>query len=144
MDTGETRVVIAGHVDHGKSTLVGRLLCDTGQVAPDRVRKVERICRKDGKNFEFAFLLDAFEEEQSQGVTIDYTEIRWAFGGRRFLLIDTPGHREFSKNMATGAPHSHRGVQQHHGRVGGSAGTVPPARQDTGYARHKERHRGRK
>jgi bifunctional enzyme CysN/CysC len=110
MDTGETRVVIAGHVDHGKSTLVGRLLCDTGQVAPDRVRKVERICRKDGKNFEFAFLLDAFEEEQSQGVTIDYTEIRWAFGGRRFLLIDTPGHREFSKNMATGASRSDAAV----------------------------------
>jgi bifunctional enzyme CysN/CysC len=103
MDAGETRIVIAGHVDHGKSTLVGRLLCDTGQMPADRVRKVEKVCRRDGKDFEFAFLLDAFEEEQSQGVTIDYTEIRWAFGGRRFLLIDTPGHREFSKNMATGA-----------------------------------------
>jgi bifunctional enzyme CysN/CysC len=99
----DIKIVIAGHVDHGKSTLVGRLLCDTGQVLADRREKVEKRCRKDGKRFEFAFLLDAFEEEQDQGITIDYTEMRWDFGGRRFLLIDTPGHREFSKNMATGA-----------------------------------------
>ncbi len=99
----EIKIVIAGHVDHGKSTLVGRLLCDTGQVHADRKKKVERKCKRDGKRFEFAFLLDAFEEEQDQGVTIDATETRWDFGGRRFLLIDTPGHREFSKNMVTGA-----------------------------------------
>lgn len=99
----DIKIVIAGHVDHGKSTLVGRLLCDTGQVLADRMEKVGERCRRDGKRFEFAFLLDAFEEEQDQGITIDYTETRWHFGGRRFLLIDTPGHREFSKNMATGA-----------------------------------------
>lgn len=99
----DIKIVIAGHVDHGKSTLVGRLLCDTGQVHADRKKKVEQKCKKDGKRFEFAFLLDAFEEEQDQGVTIDATETRWEFGGRRFLLIDTPGHREFSKNMVTGA-----------------------------------------
>ncbi|MFA6434554.1 MAG: adenylyl-sulfate kinase [Elusimicrobiales bacterium] len=103
MTDTEIRIAIAGHVDHGKSTLVGRLLSDTGQVAEDRKAKVEKICRRTGRPFEFAFLLDAFEEERSQGVTIDYTEIRWRFGRRRFLLIDTPGHREFSKNMATGA-----------------------------------------
>ncbi len=103
MPGADIKIVIAGHVDHGKSTLVGRLLSDTGQIPEDRKSKVEKICRAAGKRFEFAFLLDAFEEEQAQGVTIDYTEIRWRFGGRRFLLIDTPGHKEFSKNMVTGA-----------------------------------------
>ena len=103
MPGADIKIVIAGHVDHGKSTLVGRLLSDTGQVPDDRKEKVQKICRQTGKRFEFAFLLDAFEEEQAQGVTIDYTEIRWRFGGRRFLLIDTPGHKEFSKNMVTGA-----------------------------------------
>lgn len=103
MTSAEIKIVIAGHVDHGKSTLVGRLLCDTGQMHADRKEKVEKRCKRDGKRFEFAFLLDAFEEEQDQGITIDAAEIRWNFGGKRFLLIDTPGHREFSKNMATGA-----------------------------------------
>ena len=103
MNDNDIKIVIAGHVDHGKSTLVGRLLSDTCQIPDDRKEKVEKICRQTGKRFEFAFLLDAFEEEQAQGVTIDYTEIRWHFGGRRFLLIDTPGHKEFSKNMVTGA-----------------------------------------
>jgi bifunctional enzyme CysN/CysC len=103
MPGADLKIVIAGHVDHGKSTLVGRLLSDTGQVPEDRKVKVEKICRQTGKRFEFAFLLDAFEEEQAQGVTIDYTEIRWHFKGTRFLLIDTPGHKEFSKNMVTGA-----------------------------------------
>ncbi|MBU2574747.1 MAG: adenylyl-sulfate kinase [Elusimicrobia bacterium] len=103
MAGNEIKIVIAGHVDHGKSTLVGRFLCDTGQMPADRKEKIEKRCKKDGKRFEFAFLLDAFEEEQDQGITIDATEIRWSFGGKRFLLIDTPGHREFSKNMVTGA-----------------------------------------
>ena len=84
MPGADIKIVIAGHVDHGKSTLVGRLLSDTGQIPEDRKSKVEKICRAAGKRFEFAFLLDAFEEEQAQGVTIDYTEIRWRFGGRRF------------------------------------------------------------
>lgn len=103
MNEKEIKIVIAGHVDHGKSTLVGRLLSDSGQIPHDRREKVEIKCRKSGKPFEFAFLLDAFEEEQNQGITIDAVEIRWEFRGRRFLLIDTPGHKEFSKNMATGA-----------------------------------------
>lgn len=98
-----TRIVIAGHVDHGKSTLVGRLLSDTGQIFPERMEKVKKICESSGKRFEFAFLLDAFEEEQSQGITIDKTEIPWKFEGSEFLIIDTPGHKEFLKNMISGA-----------------------------------------
>ena len=98
-----TRIVVAGHVDHGKSTLIGRLLSDTGQVFPERVAKVKSICEKSGKRFEFAFLLDAFEEEQNQGITIDKTEIPWVYNDHEFLIIDTPGHKEFLKNMISGA-----------------------------------------
>lgn len=103
MDLAYTKIVIAGHVDHGKSTLVGRLLNDTNQIFPERVAKVKNICEKSGKRFEFAFLLDAFEEEQSQGITIDKTEIPWVYQGKEFLIIDTPGHKEFLKNMISGA-----------------------------------------
>ena len=97
------RVVIAGHVDHGKSTLVGRLLSDTGQIFPERIEKVKSICANSGKKFEFAFLLDAFEEEQKEGITIDKTEIPWTYKEKDFLIIDTPGHKEFLKNMISGA-----------------------------------------
>lgn len=103
MDQSYSRVVIAGHVDHGKSTLVGRLLSDTNQVFPERVAKVKNICEQSGKKFEFAFLLDAFEEEQKEGITIDKTEIPWVYKGKEFLIIDTPGHKEFLKNMISGA-----------------------------------------
>ncbi|MGZ3788677.1 MAG: adenylyl-sulfate kinase [Bacteriovorax sp.] len=103
MDLAYTKIVIAGHVDHGKSTLVGRLLSDTNQIFPERIAKVKNICEKSGKRFEFAFLLDAFEEEQNQGITIDKTEIPWVYQGKEFLIIDTPGHKEFLKNMISGA-----------------------------------------
>ncbi|MFA6238156.1 MAG: adenylyl-sulfate kinase [Bacteriovorax sp.] len=104
MSAGKTiRVVIAGHVDHGKSTLVGRLLSDTGQIFPERIEKVKKICDGSGKKFEFAFLLDAFEEEQKEGITIDKTEIPWSYKDQDFLIIDTPGHKEFLKNMISGA-----------------------------------------
>lgn len=103
MDQSYRKIVIAGHVDHGKSTLVGRLLSDTNQVFPERVAKVKNICEQNGKKFEFAFLLDAFEEEQKEGITIDKTEIPWVYKGKEFLIIDTPGHKEFLKNMISGA-----------------------------------------
>ncbi|MBC7540986.1 MAG: adenylyl-sulfate kinase [Bacteriovorax sp.] len=103
MDLSYTRIVIAGHVDHGKSTLVGRLLSDSGQIFQERIEKVKKICESNGKQFEFAFLLDAFEEEQKEGITIDKTEIPWTYKGKEFLIIDTPGHKEFLKNMISGA-----------------------------------------
>jgi len=98
-----TRIAFAGHVDHGKSTVIGRLLSETKQVRDDKFQKVKNFCDSTGRRFEFAFLLDALQEEQHQGITIDVTEVPWRFEGREFTLIDTPGHREFLKNMVGGA-----------------------------------------
>jgi bifunctional enzyme CysN/CysC len=95
------RVAVAGYVDHGKSTVIGRLLNDTLQVKEDRFEKVKNFCS--GRRFEYAFLLDALEEEQQQNVTIDVTEVPWVFQGREYTIIDTPGHKEFLKNMVGGA-----------------------------------------
>src|SRR5882762_7855761 len=98
--------VVVGHVDHGKSTLVGRLLADTGSLQPGRIEKARRICEERRRPFEYAFLLDALEEEQLQGVTIDMTEARFHWRDRDYLVIDAPGHQEFVRNMITGAAHA--------------------------------------
>tara|TARA_B100000686_G_scaffold354939_1_gene468356 strand:- start:382 stop:2211 length:1830 start_codon:yes stop_codon:yes gene_type:complete len=97
------RMVIVGHVDHGKSTLVGRLLADTDSLPEGKLQFTKDICDRQGKVFEFAFLLDALEEEQNQGITIDTSQIFFNTAKRRYVIIDAPGHKEFLKNMVTGA-----------------------------------------
>jgi len=96
-------VVIVGHVDHGKSTLVGRLLADTGVLGDGKLEKVVETCKRQGKAFEYAFLLDALEEEQGQGITIDSARVFFRSDRRDYIIIDAPGHVEFLKNMVTGA-----------------------------------------
>lgn len=96
-------IVVVGHVDHGKSTLIGRLLYDTNSLPDGAIEKVKKISKEEGKNFEYAFLLDAFEEEQRQGITIDITMIRFFTKERDYVIIDAPGHKEFLKNMVSGA-----------------------------------------
>ena len=99
----QMKLVIVGHVDHGKSTLVGRLMADTDSLPTGKLDFIKDICDQQGKTFEFAFLLDALEEEQEQGITIDTSQIFFKTEKRPYVIIDAPGHKEFLKNMVTGA-----------------------------------------
>src|SRR5213079_1607116 len=101
--TDHLSLVIVGHVDHGKSTLLGRLYADTGSLPDGKLEKVQAICRQQGKAFEYAFLFDAFLEEQEQGITIDSARTFFSWRGREYIIIDAPGHKEFLKNMVSGA-----------------------------------------
>lgn len=97
------RFVIVGHVDHGKSTLIGRLLYDTGSIALDRLEEARHAARELGAEAEFAFLLDHLQEEREGALTIDTAQTFFSTPKRDYVLIDAPGHVEFLKNMITGA-----------------------------------------
>ena len=104
--TGErpqVSIVIVGHVDHGKSTLVGRLLHETGSLPDGKLEMLKAVSARRGMAFEWSFLLDALQTERDQGITIDTTQIRFRTPSRDIVLIDAPGHAEFLRNMITGA-----------------------------------------
>jgi len=103
-------IVMVGHVDHGKSTLVGRLIYDTGSMPTGKVDELRAVCARRGMRFEWAFLMDAFQAERDQGVTIDAAQIWFRGRSRDYVIIDAPGHREFLKNMVTGAARAEAAV----------------------------------
>ncbi|WP_287199137.1 sulfate adenylyltransferase subunit CysN, partial [Mesorhizobium sp.] len=100
------RFLTCGSVDDGKSTLIGRLLSDTKQIFEDQLAALERDSRKHGTtgdDVDFALLVDGLEAEREQGITIDVAYRFFATPKRKFIVADTPGHEQYTRNMATGA-----------------------------------------
>jgi bifunctional enzyme CysN/CysC len=125
--TEQLKIVIAGHVDHGKSTLVGRLLHDTGSLPEGKLEQLRAVAERRGVPFEWANLMDALQSERDQNITIDTAQIWFRTERRQYVIIDAPGHKEFLKNMITGAAHAgaalllidaHEGVQEQSRRHG--------------------------
>src|SRR5216684_6745577 len=125
--TEQLKIVIVGHVDHGKSTFVGRLFHDTGSLPEGKLEQLQKIAERRGVPFEWANLMDALQYERDQNITIDTAQIWFRTPKRQYVIIDAPGHKEFLKNMVTGAANAeaalllidaHEGVQENSRRHG--------------------------
>jgi bifunctional enzyme CysN/CysC len=99
----QLKIVIVGHVDHGKSTFVGRLFHDTGSLPEGKLEQLQKVAERRGVPFEWANLMDALQSERDQNITIDTAQIWFQTRKRQYVIIDAPGHKEFLKNMVTGA-----------------------------------------
>ena len=99
----QLKIVIVGHVDHGKSTFVGRLFYDTGSLPEGKLEQLQAAAQRRGTPFEWANLMDALQSERDQNITIDTAQIWFRTQQRQYVIIDAPGHKEFLKNMVTGA-----------------------------------------
>ena len=94
IDLEQMDIVIVGHVDHGKSTVIGRLLADTGSLPEGKLEQVKTMCSGTRRPFEYAFLLDALKDEQAQGITIDTARCFFNTPQRHYIILDAPGpHR---------------------------------------------------
>src|SRR5438128_1698565 len=125
--TEQLKIVIVGHVDHGKSTFVGRLFYDTGMLPEGKLEQLQKVAERRGVPFEWANLMDALQSERDQNITIDTAQIWFRTPKRQYVIIDAPGHKEFLKNMVTGAANAeaalllidaHEGVQENSRRHG--------------------------
>jgi translation elongation factor TU len=99
-------VVLVGHVDHGKSTLIGRLLYDSESIKDERVEEIQKLAEEYKRRFEFAYFLDSFEDELKEERTIDTVSLMFKSKLNYYTITDVPGHKEFIKNMLTGASHA--------------------------------------
>lgn len=113
--------VIVGHIDHGKSTMIGRLLYDTKSLPEEKIEEIKKTCKLLGRPFEFAYVMDHLDEEREKRITIETSQIFFKKGNRNYVIIDAPGHKEFIKNMLTGASQAdaallmvdvHEGIQE--------------------------------
>lgn len=95
-------VAMAGHIDHGKSTILGRLLAETSNLSRSKIKEIKEFFAFEGKEFKYAYLLDTLKDEQKQGITIDAARAFLTFQGESYVIIDVPGHTQFLKNMVTG------------------------------------------
>jgi bifunctional enzyme CysN/CysC len=103
-------IVFVGHVDHGKSTVIGRLLSDTGTLPEGKLEQIQAFCERNSKPFEYAYLIDALKDERAQSITIDSARVFFKSQKRHYIIIDAPGHIEFIKNMVTGASRAEAAV----------------------------------
>jgi bifunctional enzyme CysN/CysC len=102
-DGGHLTIAIVGHVDHGKSTIVGRLLAETHSLPAGKLEQVEAYCARRGRPLEYALLVDALRDERTQGITIETARVFFKSSRREYLIMDAPGHVAFIRNMVTGA-----------------------------------------
>ena len=103
-------IVFVGHVDHGKSTVIGRLLADTDSLPDGKLELVQNTCKQNNEPFEYAYLIDALKDERAQSITIDSARVFFQSDKRHYIIIDAPGHIEFIKNMVTGAARAEAAV----------------------------------
>ncbi len=103
-------IVFVGHVDHGKSTVIGRLLADTNSLPEGKLEQVRLNCEQNNEPFEYAYLIDALKDERAQSITIDSARVFFKSKKRHYIIIDAPGHNEFIKNMVTGAARAEAAV----------------------------------